>query len=107
QSAVDLSARRSRERVDKRGFETLPLVWGMLENVDGFVEREGAVHLHMRLADRRPRADRVKGTDKRERETLQVVTRAGDGEADLLLRQPHIADGLLDHVHQHPDLGAR
>ena len=49
---------------------------------------------------------RAERTDEREREALQVVTRARHGEVDVLLRQPDVAECLLDDREQHLDLVA-
>jgi hypothetical protein len=78
----------------------------VLEHRDRLGEGERTVHLQVRFADRRPGADRVERADEGEREALQVVTRPGHGEADVLLGQPDLSERVMDDREQHLDLVA-
>ena len=106
QGAIELTAGRTGEGIDQCGVDRLPPTRAVLQHLDRLGERERAVHLQVRLTDRRPGADGIESADEGERKALQVVTRAGDGEADVTLRQPDLAQSIVDDRQQHLDLVA-
>src|SRR3546814_15519445 len=65
------------------------------------------VHLHVRLAHRRPGADGVEGGDEGEGRPRQVVAAAGDDEPDLPAGDAATLDRLRDDGHEYLDLIAR
>jgi len=67
-----------------------------LETHEGLEERPGPVHLDMGLVDRRPGTVAVHVRDEGEGKTQEVVTAAGNREADLV---PVDRDLLQDLVH--------
>src|SRR5207253_10033549 len=67
----------------------------VLQSDPCLVQRPGAVHLDVRLADRRPGADRVESFDESERHTGQVIAASGNGEPDVLLADARALDGVV------------
>ncbi len=97
-----LAHRRAAEAEDQRRVDLAGL-----DLHPGLVERPGAVHLDVRLRDRRPGADGVHGADEGEGLAREVVGAARDREADLLLRDAGALHRLVDHRHQHLDFVAQ
>ena len=69
------------------------------------VHRPRAVHLDVRLRDRRPRADGLDGLHERERLAGEVVAAARHGEPDVVPVDARHADRLLGDVEHHLRLG--
>ena len=69
------------------------------------VHGEGAVHLHVRLVDRRPGAVGVDVGHEREGLARQVVTGAETGEADVVLGETGALEGPLHGGEHHLGLG--
>ena len=92
---ADVTGRALAEGVDQRGVDV-----AVLQPDPRLVEREGAVHLDVRLRDRRPRADGVERRHEGEGLTGEVVGRAGAGEAHVLRREAGRLQRLPDDGQQ-------
>ena len=77
----------------------------LLEPQPRLVERPRAVHLHVRVALRRPRADRVEVRHERERLAGDVVARAEAGEVDVGAGEAERLERVGDHAQQQLGLG--
>ena len=99
QDAADVARRRLSEGVHEGRVDV-----AVLQADPRFIEGPRPVHLDVGLVDRRPRTDRIEGGDEGEGLTLEVVAAAGDGEANVVLREPRALPDLLDHRHEDLDL---
>ena len=95
-SAQARPARREHERdIDVTVLEPHPRL----------VQRPRAVHLHVRLGDRRPRARGFEHLHERERAAGEVVGAARAREAHVAPRHPDVGERLGDRRQQHQGLG--
>ena len=93
-----IPARGLAEAVHQRGVDRAG------QDLDvGLVERPRGVHLHVRLVDRRDRADRVDGRQERECPPGKVIRGTRAPEPDVGLLEAQVCVQLGETGHQHLD----
>ena len=98
---VTRCARRRLARADhERGLDVTEH-----QAVPRLVQRPRAVHLDVRLIDRRPGADPVDVRDEREGSARQVVAAPGDGELDVVAVHARATEQVVHAAHDHHLLG--